>query len=174
MSRAPLLAIVAVLALAEASHAQRPATQHAWQVYRNERFGFGLRYPADIFRPARASAAGDGQIFESRDGSARLLVGAFPNTERHTPAAYQQYIARRSYAGYAIDYSRAGRSWAVLSGENQERIFYEKVFFRCGGAVVNSFAIVYPRAQRRLYDAIVEGIENSFLAGSHSCSQARG
>lgn len=173
MLRACTLAIVAVLGFANASQARR-LPQLDWQVYRNERFGIGVKYPADVFRPARTSAAGDGQTFESRDGNARMLIGALANTARYTPATYQQLLARRSYAGYTVDYAPAGRSWFVLSGENQDKIFYEKVFFRCGGAVINSFAIVYPRAQRRLYDAIVEEMEDSFRAGLQGCPRTRG
>ena len=62
-------------ALAGLAQAQ-PGDSRDWATYRNDRFGLFLRYPADVLYPERASEAGDGQVFVSRDGDARLLVGA--------------------------------------------------------------------------------------------------
>ncbi|HEU0159819.1 MAG TPA: hypothetical protein VFR00_10915, partial [Hyphomicrobiaceae bacterium] len=47
-----------------------------WTRYHNERFGFGLEYPANLFRVERTTEAGDGRVFAAREGEARLLVGA--------------------------------------------------------------------------------------------------
>src|SRR6185295_4840665 len=77
-----------------------------WVMYRNERFGLSLRYPADILQSERTSEAGDGQVFVSRDGNARLLVGALANSDRRSPEAYQQQIERDSYAEYRVTYRR--------------------------------------------------------------------
>jgi hypothetical protein len=136
--------------------------ERGWTDYRNERFGFSLRYPGDVFEPEKASEAGDGQVFISRDGTARLLVGALPNDTGQGPAAYLDYIARVSYAGYRIDYRRLAGSWFVLSGEGNGKTFYEKVMFSCAGRLINSFAMIYPTDQRGLFDPIVEGMEASF------------
>lgn len=147
------------------------AVAHAfdWQPYRNERFGFALIYPADTFEIERTSQQQDGRVFVGRDGSSRLLVGAFANESRHTPASYQEFIARQSYSNFDISYTRRGNTWFVLSGERDGRMFYEKVMFSCGGRVINSFAMVYPSAQRRTFDPIVERIEDSFRPGTQEC-----
>jgi hypothetical protein len=142
-----------------------------WTDYRNERFGFTLRYPADVFTPEKTSEAGDGQVFISRDGNARLLVGALPNDDAQSPAAYQAYIARKSYGDYQIGYRRLSGSWFVLSGEGNGKTFYEKVMFSCGGRRINSFAMIYPTDQHRAFDRIVEGIEASFRP-SRTCEGA--
>jgi len=138
------------------------AVAEEWRQYRNERYGFTLVYPADLLIAERAADAGDGQVFASSDNEARLLVGALPNEAGYTPTTYQQYIARHSYADYQIDYRRTGGSWFALSGEGGGRIFYEKVMFTCGGRLINSFAMVYPSAQRHIFDPVVERIEDSF------------
>ena len=54
------------------------AAAQDWRQYRNERYGFTLQYPADLFVTERAAEAGDGQVFASSDDDARLLVGALP------------------------------------------------------------------------------------------------
>lgn len=147
------------------------AAAQEWRQYRNERYGFTLVYPAELLVTERVAEAGDGQVFASSDGEARLLVGALPNESGYTPMSYQQYITRHSYPDYQIDYRRTGGSWFALSGEGGGRIFYEKVMFTCGGRLINSFAIVYPSAQRHIFDPVVERVEDSFRPAT-DCQRA--
>src|SRR5262245_37653400 len=121
LSRAAAWLLAALTALlCQSALAQGPAptpARHDWTFLRNDRFGFSLHYPADIFEAERASQAGDGQVFVSREGDARLLVGALPNVDRMSPGAYQEHIARQSYADYAVTYRRLSGNWFALSGE---------------------------------------------------------
>src|SRR4029077_716096 len=136
-----------------------------WHTYSNARYGFSLQYPSDVFAVERAAEAGDGQLFVAKNGEARLLVGTLSNEANFTPASYQNYIARNSYADYRIDYHRLGGSWFALSGEGNGKIFYEKAMFSCGGRRINSFAMIYRSDQRHIFDRIVERIEDSFRPG---------
>ena len=145
------------------------AQEHEWVDHHNERFGLGLSYPANVFRLERATTEGDGRLFRSSDGKARLLIGAFVNTDRHSPASYQRFAARYSYAGMTIDYAPIGRSWTVLSGIRGDTMVYEKAMFSCGGMLINSFAMLYPVEERDFYDPIVERIEDSFRPGQGEC-----
>jgi hypothetical protein len=52
-----------------------------------------------------------------------------------------------------------------MSGYRGDDIYYEKVMFSCGGRVVNVFAITYPRSTRRIYDQVVERMEDNFGPG---------
>lgn len=166
-----LLLIFLVAGAAFPARSQNHAGGLDWIGYRNQRFGLVLRYPAHVFKFERAAAAGDGELFSSQDGRAQLLIGAFENTDHHSPESYQKFIARQSYSGLKIDYAPVGRSWSVISGVRGDTMIYEKVMFSCGGRVINSFAMTYPVAERRLYDPIVEGIEDSFSPGTEGCSQ---
>ena len=159
------IVLVCVSGFSGTTLARDARTEEGWTEYRNERFGFSLAYPGDLLHLEKKSEAGDGEVFVSRDGEARLLVGALPNDKRQTPAAYQQYIARQSYADYRIGYRRIAQSWFVLSGEGNGKTFYEKVMFSCGGRLINSFAVIYPTDQSDQFDRIVEGIEASFRPG---------
>ncbi len=76
-----------------------------------------------------------------------------------------------SYPGLKIDYAPVGQRWSVLSGTRGDMMIYEKVIFSCGGKVINSFALVYPIAERMFYDPIVETIEDSFRPGAARCDQ---
>ena len=150
--------------------AAQEADTSSWSQYRNENFGFSLFYPTNVFHVEKRSEAGDGLVFATKDGEARLLVGAFKNSDHQTPAAYQEFVAKKSYADYTITYRRLGGTWFVLSGEARGRLFYEKVMFSCSGQLINSFAILYPADQQRVFDPIVERMENSFRPGT-ACEQ---
>jgi hypothetical protein len=138
--------------------------QQAWVPYFNERFGFSLRYPADVFASERQSDGGDGEMFTGDGG--RLLVGAFENVDGYSLPSYRDLVRSQSYAGYHVSYTRQGQTWFVLSGENNQNVFYEKVMFSCRGKIINSFALVYPIDRKRLFDPIVERIEDTFRPGS--------
>jgi hypothetical protein len=166
--RAFLFGVVAAVGLGgglrESAHA---ALAEDWKEYRNERFGLSLSYPADVFTLDRTAEAGDGQLFVSQIGGARLLVGGLINDSGFSPVSYQSYLAGKSYSQYQIDYRPLGQNWFVLSGEGNGRIFYEKVMFSCG----NSFALLYSSDERGAFDRIVERMEKSFRPGQN-CEQA--
>src|SRR4029450_5110093 len=146
--RLALLAGLASLAALSAG-AQDVAT------YRNERHGFSLSYPAGTFA-AQPPAAGDddGRGFLSRAGNARLLAGALPNADGMSLRDYRALVLQQSYPGAAIDYAPVRDNWFVLSGTRDGTMFYERVTFTGGGRRINSWAMLYPVAERRLYDRI--------------------
>jgi hypothetical protein len=146
--------------------AQEPA---AVATYRNERHGFSLSYPAGTFAAEPPPANGDGRVFLSRDGSARLLAGALANADGINLRGYRALVLQRSYQGAAVDYAPVSSTWFVLSGIRDGTMFYERVTFTCGGRLINSWAMLYPAAERRTYDRIVEQIARSYRPGEASC-----
>jgi len=130
--------------------------------YLNERFGFSFRYPVGVFEPERRTEAGDGEVFTDVGRHARLLVGAFENADGHNVQSYMNLVRRDSYSGYDLNYARRGQTWFVLSGENDQNVFYEKVMFSCSGRIISSFALIYPIARKTMFDRVVEGIDKTF------------
>ena len=166
------VAILAVLAVSVAcSIAPAQAQSPGWVEYRNDKYGFSLRYPPDLFAVERTAEAGDGQVFVTPDGDARLLVGALVNESGFSPASYQAHVARQSYGSFKITYRPMGKTWFVLSGDGDGKIFYEKVMFTCSGRLINSFALIYPASRRDVFDPIVERMENTFQPGD-ACERA--
>ena len=45
-----------------------------------------------------------------------------------------------------------GRTWFVLSGEGDGKVFYEKVMFSCSGRLINSFAMIYPANKQDVFN----------------------
>ena len=137
--------------------------------YRNERHGFSLSYPAGTFAAQPPPTDAEGRVFVSRDGNARLLAGALPNADGVNLRGYRSLVLQQSYPGAAIDYAPMRDNWFVLSGIRDGVMFYERVTFTCGGRRINSWAMLYPAAERRLYDRIVEQVARSYRPGEGNC-----
>jgi hypothetical protein len=98
-----------------------------------------------------------------------LLAGALPNADGASLRDYRALVLQQSYPGAALDYAPVGATWFVLSGTRDGMMFYERVTFTCGGRLINSWAMLYPAADRRLYDRIVEQVARSYRPGDGSC-----
>ena len=162
-----------LICFALAAPAQGREALPDWVPYVNERFGFSFRYPVGMFESERRAEAGDGEVFTDAGGDARLLVGAFENTGGHSIQSYMNFVRSESYSGYDIDYAPRGQTWFVLSGENDQNVFYEKVMFSCGGRIISSFALIYPVARKAIFDPVVEGIERTFKPANNCGQHAR-
>ena len=137
-----------------------------WATIYNERHGFAIAYPVDVFEQKEAPKTDEGRLLVSRDGRAKLLVGAFENSDNQTLKEYREYLISSQYAGANIGYAPVRERWFVLSGERNGETFYQRVSFTCGGKLINSWAMLYPTEARRTYDRVVEAIARSFTPGA--------
>lgn len=164
-ARGFLAALAAAVALAVGD---TPAAEwnRDWATLHNDRHGFLIAYPIEVFEQKSDPATDEGRVLYSRDGKAQLLVGAFENEEQTTIAAYRDYLLRENYPGANIDYAPVRDRWFVLSGTIGDKEFYERVSFTCGGRLINSWAMVYPKAENAFYDRIVEAIARTYSPGA--------
>ena len=137
--------------------------------YRNERHGFSLSYPGAVFMPQSSSEQQEGRVFVSLDGNSRLLAGALVSADSVSLRDYRAIVLQQSYSGAEIDYAPVRDTWFVLSGARDGVMFYERVTFTCGGRLINSWAMLYPVAQRAVYDRIVEHVARSYRPGRDGC-----
>jgi hypothetical protein len=140
--------------------------RQGWATLHNERHGFLIAYPAEIFQQAGETRTDEGRVLQSRDGKAQLLVGAFANDDATSLAEYRDFLMQENYAGAEIDYAPVRGKWFVLSGTMGDREFYERVSFTCDGRLINSWAMVYPKAERRLYNRVVEAVARTYSPGA--------
>lgn len=136
-----------------------------WKAIQHRR-GFMIAYPGSVFPKRAEGTSEDGEVLVSRDGNSKLLVGTFENTAEFSMKAYRDYLMENSYAGAKLDYERWHQRWFVISGTRNGTMFYERVSFTCGGKLVNSWAMLYPVAERRLYDRVVEAIARTYSPGA--------
>lgn len=165
-----LLLLATVAACVQGVSGARTSTQGQEETatYTNKRFGFMLSYPTAHFKP-KEPLSEDGRLWISHDGHARLLAGALPNADGMNLMDYRELVLKESYAGAEIDYAPTRDSWFVLSGTRDGTMFYERVTFSCGGRLINSWAILYPAAEREVYDRIVEKVARSYRVGRSNC-----
>jgi hypothetical protein len=137
-----------------------------WVTLHNERHGFLIAYPVEVFEQASEPTTDEGRVLHSRDGKAQLLVGAFLNDDGTTLEAYRDFLIKENYADAHIDYAPVRGRWFVISGTLGDREFYERVSFTCGGRLINSWAMIYPKSESRFYDRVVEAIARTYTPGA--------
>ena len=137
-----------------------------WATVHNERHGFTIAYPVSVFEQKAPPTTDQGRVLVSKDGKAKLLIGAFDNSENSTLGAYRDYLMKGQWAGSNIDYAPIRQKWCVLSGTRNGEMFYERVSFTCGGKLINSWVMTYPAAERKVYDRVLEAIARTYLPGA--------
>ncbi len=139
--------------------------------YRNDRHGFTLKYPAAQFI-ALPVATEDGRQFISTDGKARLLAGTVGNVDGRSLKSYRDFLIRETYAGADITYAPVRDTWFVLSGvRNDGMLFYQRVNFLCGGRSINSWAMLFPVADKPLYQPVIEAVHRDYRVGTGNCAR---
>ena len=137
-----------------------------WATLKNERHGFAIAYPIDVFEQKTEPTTDEGRVLLSKDGKAKLLVGAFENADSQSLQAYRQFLLDQQYAGATIDYSAGKQHWFVLSGTHNGEIFYQRVSFTCGGKLINSWAMLYPVEEKKTYDRVLTAIARTYSPGA--------
>jgi hypothetical protein len=142
-----------------------PATAQSWLEYRNERYDFSIKVPAEHFRQGTARNPEVGALWISRDGQARLIAVAGQNETGGSLQDYRAFVMERTYANARFEYTPMRENWFVLSGVQGDQIFYERITFVCGGRYIYGWQLHYPVRQKRLYDRIVEEIHRNYRVG---------
>jgi hypothetical protein len=162
--------IAALAASAAGLFATSASAQDAngFATYRNERNGLTISYPAAQFI-ALPAASDDARLFVSKDDKARLLVGTLDNSDRKSLADYRTFVLRESYPGAAIDYAPIKDNWFVVSGVRGTTAFYQRVTFSCGGRKINSWAMLFPVADKATYEPIIEQVHKTYRVSDTKC-----
>lgn len=137
-----------------------------WETVTNERHGFAIAYPRGVFEQRTPPTTDQGRVLESKDGRAKLLVGAFENSDNDTLEQYRKFLIDEHYSGADIDYAPIRRRWFVLSGTHNGQSFYQRVSFTCGGKLITSWAMLYPASEGKIYDRVVEAVARTYSPGA--------
>jgi hypothetical protein len=146
-----------VAALSSASADER------WTTYVNDRFGFSLAYPADVFAMQPPPENDDGRTLVAAD-RAKILVFAGYNVANDTIASKRASLSGLDYA--FTTYRAAGKNWFVVSGHRTiggvDSVFYEKYIVSAASDTIHSLIVTYPAALKARYDPIVNRLAASF------------
>ena len=148
----------AIIALAFAFSGSSIA-QVAYVQYVNQRFSFTVEYPRELLIPRGESDNGDGQVFATSQGDAKLTISGgrrgkdlnFPCDALHTAS---------NFTGTNVTYKWKKGGASVASGTTIEgKIFYVKNISSMDKCVTLIFE--YPAARRATFDPLVSRISSS-------------
>ncbi len=137
-----------------------------WVSLSNARYGFEIAYPGSVFAESGERLEEEGLVLVSRDGKVKLVAATFANETGVTLDEYRRQLLDENYRGAEVDFAPEKSRWFILSGTQGDMHFYERVTFTCGGKWINSWALLYPVAEKRYWDRLVEAIAPTYSPGS--------
>ncbi len=140
------------------------ASSEEWRSYLNGRFGISVDVPAE-FQAQEAPTNDDGRLFSSVTSGASLLVFGAYNVFDQSPAAYLSELVSSPDVFTSVEYQRQGRDWIVASGFLGDDIVYQKTVFSCGGEVLSTLILTYPKSDKTRMDPVVTRVSKSLKAG---------
>jgi len=147
--------VLMILLLVNIAYAQAPA---GYQSYYNSRFEYSISYTS-LLVPQGEAANGDGQKFLTRDGKVEMLVYGSNNAlEKTLRGLYQEKVSKAD--NRTITYQVLKGDWFVVSGTENNKVFYEKTMLHNGA--FKTFRIVYDKAVKDTWDPITAKIARSF------------
>jgi len=132
-----------------------------WREFVVPDFGTRVEYPAGIFSVSDGkSEVGTGERLSTEDQRASLTIYARVNEAGETPASYLRKNLRMPNS--VIQYRRVTPSFFAISTERQGMIYYSRCNFNAlRRAAIHCLDLVYPRSEKRAWDAIVTRISLS-------------
>ena len=146
----------------------------SWTTYQNARFGFALKYPADVFAFDTTPANDNSRTLVSHDGAATLHIFAAVNVAGTTLAKYRRSLIEKRYTGMALDHMPQSKFWFVLSGMRGDKVLYEHVAFSCDGKSIHGWQMLYPLSERTFYDLVADEIHRNTRTSQARCALRRG
>lgn len=139
------------------------AEDHAFATYHNERFNYSVAYPANLLQAQGEAANADGQRFISSDGQIEMMVFGRHNIHNETPdQAFRETLRdlRNDVATDTLSYIDQGDDGFVISGIQDDRVFYQKHLVR--DSLVHVLDVRYDTARQALMNPVVSRIAESF------------
>jgi hypothetical protein len=152
------LGLVALLYALACSHADA-AIQFI--EYENFRFGFRLRYPAEL---VAGPEHGDGSGCEvhSANGDFKVFAFAMPLKTSAEDAIEQTFESESQMFGRSIIYKEKGTYWFVITGvANNGLGFYSKAY--ANPSAMTFLRMTYPNAQHDVYGRWMTAISRLFV-----------
>lgn len=137
--------------------------------YSNGRFVYFLKYPTLLFTPQEESTNGDGKVFTDKSGNEILRVygrlnqdadGNLKTLSREYKDQIKYLTAKDNADKVAITYQKTGKTFFVISGLQNGKIYYQKTIQKD-----DAFAtaiIRYDIKDSARYNRISEVISTSF------------
>jgi len=134
-----------------------------WGSYANARFGYAIGVPPGFSGEGEADN-GDGQMFNSDDGTQLLRVYGGNVIEDSFEAAVGDLMVYARDDGWALSYKRVTPSWASWSGSRNGVVLYARMIALCSGTQYAAFELEYPERDLQAMNPVVERLVGSLRA----------
>ncbi len=138
-----------------------------WTTYSNDRFGFSVDYPKEIFASSQKSDNGDGINLKNEDSSVEFRAYGFNNGDE-LPLTQVRDIILEDNDDRTITYKAVKKNWIVISGTEEEdgriMIFYQRLAASADLSKFSVFEFIYPQDEKAKYDAFVKRMSLSLKA----------
>ncbi|HHY50663.1 MAG TPA: hypothetical protein GYA10_13040 [Alphaproteobacteria bacterium] len=129
--------------------------------YENARYGFVIDIPPG-FADTGDVGDGDGDVFTSDDGTARLTVAGGSVLAGSFNAEWERRQAAYRDDGWTIRYEPVAPDWTTFTGLRADRRLVVKLLPLCGGTrQFAMFALEYPAAAAAALTPVVERLSAS-------------
>jgi hypothetical protein len=146
------------------------AQQTNYNTYCNTRYVYCIDYPGFLY-PQPEAYNGDGRIFTDKDGIEKLRVWGSKmlsidsnGDEMNIQASFKYQLAESKKTGKLVSYSKLGKNFFVISGNDGKRIFYQKTIRLKDG--YGTAMLTYKEAERTRYNILAKQIFASFKDAS--------
>jgi hypothetical protein len=131
-----------------------------YERYYNGRFNYSLRYPTNILVKQPAPENDDGRTFTSPDS--RIIMKVFGSHNVFNKTIQNLYDEELNQPNLNVTYKRIADKWFVISGYENNRVFYKKTMLHEGDVL--TLSIHYDKALQPKFDPFVATISRSFQA----------
>ena len=141
---------------------QTPAADHhTWKVYTNVRFQYSICYPEDLLVPQGEAENSDGQKFLAKDGAQLIVFGQNNALNDSLKQVQAETASRLAGASGKVTYQAIKPGWFVVSGQNEQSIFYSKTLY--AHEQFKSFELTYNSGSSAIYKTVVTRLAGCFV-----------
>jgi hypothetical protein len=134
--------------------------RHTWKSYTNVRFQYDICYPADLLFPQGEPDNSDGQKFLAHDGAQLIVYGSNNALDESLKEMLADTESRLIATSGKVTYKVLKANWFVVSGQNEQTVFYSKVLYSHGR--FKSFELTYDRSVGALYEPLIARLAKCF------------
>ena len=142
--------------------------------YDNNRFEFTIKYPSELFNKKEIDRGDFSKKLINKSKNIELLISGDYTDIRYINIGRYYKNSKEIYKAYQKDYSEnkdlevtykvQKKNWFVFSGfkDNNETIFYQKVFFSPSKEVLAEYTFSYPAKETKKYNHLIKTLNKTF------------
>lgn len=140
---------------------------HTWKIYTNVRFQYHVCYPADLMVSQGESDNSDGQKFVAHDGANLIVYGSNNALDSSLKDRFAETASRLHGASGKVTYKVSKGDWFVISGQNEQSVFYSKTIYNSHDDQFKAFELTYDRTASAVYEPLIGHLAECFKDLGH-------